>query len=129
MDAKNFSEVFTYAGDEKHKPEPVYISGKVMHWTQFRGERERVVSVPVGPYLTFRNSGTYRPSLWVTPSKWVVDYIEAHMLIIENDSIYFELIHFPENGIYNLYAHYNLILGSRLICAIAADSVPDMEPA
>ncbi len=127
MDVKLFSECFPLAVLDKNlAPEGVPLTTPLPRNLRdvWNDPGEHAYTVRVGPYLHFRQAGAYKPSLWVTPASWVVDEITARMLLIERDEISFEMIEFPEHGVYHLYAHYNLILGSRLICHIQADSVP-----
>ena len=102
-------------------------------WTvdayEVAGVKVKGYRVRVGPYCAIHDHAAtpnvYKPSLWVTASDEVMEAINNRMLALEDDVISFDLIRPAGNSDYTLYAKYNLILGSRIIGTVAADSIPN----
>lgn len=92
------------------------------------GVTTKAYTVRVGPYCMIHDHATtpnvYRPSLGVVPSDEVMELIDKSMLALEYDTISFDLIRPNGAADFTLYAKYNLILGSRIIGYVRADTIP-----
>lgn len=75
----------------------------------------------IGPYLHFREHK--RPSLFVAVAGWVLSRLRERTVIIDNDSIDFEIID-HRNGWSLVVAGHSLIIGSTYLAYIRTDSLP-----
>lgn len=101
------------------------IPGETYHYPKNPNKPSRKVNftAQISSYCQVNEGKGYR-SLCVKPAQWVLDLITSSMLAIENDSISFTLRQNNPGEDYRLTAQYSQILGSRPICTIAADTVP-----
>jgi hypothetical protein len=105
-DAKSFDELFARVGK----------------WPEFVNGRPPVVAKQVMGRLytkgytavTTVDSVDHFDSLRVFPSWALTQACNDHMLLIENDEIFFEIIVYKDHTS-RVYAKYGLILGSRIV--------------
>lgn len=129
MNTKSFSECFEgEVADRQGKIAPVrWIFDSIKFPKNPNRPSRKVKAIcNIGPYISIsiisQDDRSYR-ALYARPAQWLIDFIKSSMLAIENDSIYFEIIVHPD-GDAVLWAKYNQILGSRLVCAIESASIP-----
>lgn len=87
-----------------------------------------VVKAPWGPWRKDDEGkmeiGTYCKvfngrALHVKPSEDALNWVRENLIDVEGDSVFWEI---TANG--NLYAKYNTIIGSRVVCRIDPATIP-----
>ena len=114
-----FSDLFTIITKDESIDiphiNPAWVNYGVNPPIKHKAEKSRITG-----FMSFRViGGGWKDSIYVKPSDSVVEFIKNNMLAIQNDSISFRVVIFP-NGDADIYADYNLILGSWYIARVSA---------
>lgn len=75
----------------------------------------------IGHYLAVSGKGGHR-GFWVKPAPFLVAWIEANMLRIDNDRKYFEVV-IRDDDTALVLVKYNVILGSRWMTIVPASTL------
>jgi hypothetical protein len=116
---KNFGRFFTDVQPYNRQPHQA---------SQSRGRELKFghESMYLGDYLTARNGNDRAPfshlSRIVNPTAETERLVTKHMVGIDNDTLYYELIIFADQV--HVYVKHNKILGSRLLAKVTIESLP-----
>jgi len=121
---KKFSELFTIVSKEESRDiphvNPAWINYGVTPPVKHKAEKSRITG-----FMYFRViDGEWKDSIYVKPSDSVVEFIKNSMLAINHDSISFKVVIFS-NGDADIYAEYNLIIGSWYLARVSAKEITD----
>lgn len=78
-------------------------------------------------YLDISNINNYQLdfSLDIKPTERLLEYCRTSMVAVDYDQIYLKMIVFEDGGS-TLYAHYNQIIGSRLLGRFSSKATRDI---
>jgi hypothetical protein len=106
-----FSDLFSNFTKRDTNPNKQNIAENSIHYGR---------PLKISAHITFQKNG-YNFMNFV-PSKELINSIQDNMLYIDRDSIYFDTVIFDNT--FDVYANYNLIIGSRLIGTFNNSELP-----